>query len=109
MLRARCTAGRSQTRESETTRRLMKDEDFVGAKPAIQSETVRGGIYEIANGLTQIVGNFLGISPAIAVINGIASIFAGVQTIKARKKANKRIEGVFASPEVYDPTNEEGV
>ena len=87
----------------------MEDEDFVGAKPAIKSETVRGGIYEIANGVTGIFGNVLGISQAIGLINGIASIFAGIQTIRARKKANKRIEGVFSSPEVYDPTNEEGV
>lgn len=79
---------------------------FEDSKPAIASETVRGGIYEIGNGLAQIVGNVFGISQAVAIINGLVSIAAGVQTIRSRKKATKRIEGVFRSPAIHD---EDGV
>lgn len=73
-------------------------EEFMESKPAVQSETVRGGIYEIGNGLAQIVGNVFGISQAIALINGLVSIAAGIQTIRGRKKAAKRIEGVIRRP-----------
>ena len=84
-------------------------EDFIESKPAVQSETVRGGIYEIANGVSQIFGNVLGISQAIGLINGIASIFAGIQTIRARKKARTRIEGVIRRPDYGDNNEEYGV
>lgn len=60
-------------------------------KPALQSSTVRAGLYEVGNGLTALFGNALGISQVIGLANGLISIFSGIQTISGRVKARKRI------------------
>lgn len=74
------------------------DMDRNESKPAIASSTVRSGVLEIGNGITQIFGNIVGLSQVIGVVNGVISIFSGFMTIRGRVRAEKKIDGVFSTP-----------